>query len=179
MARIYTRTGDKGTTGLCDGSRVAKVDARVHAMGEVDELNSWIGRIIAEIPRDSEIRDMLISIQSRLFEYGAELALAGAGRVRDKHVTQLETEIDRVSESLPELRSFILPGGAPAACTCHIARSVCRRTERRLLEMDPEEVSPEARQYFNRLSDLLFVFARHINRNEGYGEIHWDPEEVQ
>lgn len=177
MARIYTRTGDDGTTGLCDGSRVEKVDARVHAMGEVDELNSWIGRLIAEIPRDSDFRDVLISIQARLFEYGAELALAGPGRIRSEHIVQLETEIDRISASLPELRSFILPGGAPAACTCHIARSVCRRSERSLLNLPAEDSSPEARQYFNRLSDLLFVFARKINRNEGYGEIHWVPEE--
>lgn len=177
MARIYTRTGDDGTTGLCDGSRVAKVDARVHAMGEVDELNSWIGRMIAEIPRDSDIRDMLISIQSRLFEYGAELALAGKGRIGSQHITQLETEIDHISDTLPELKSFILPGGAPAACTCHIARSVCRRTERSLLNLPAEESSLEARQYFNRLSDLLFVFARQINRDEGYGEIRWEPEE--
>lgn len=178
MARIYTRTGDDGTTGLCDGSRVAKVDARVHAMGEVDELNSWIGRMIAEIPRDSDFREALISIQARLFEYGAELALAGTGRIRQEHIVQLESEIDRVSGQLPELRSFILPGGAAAACTCHIARSVCRRTERSLLNLPEESASAEAKQFFNRLSDLLFVLARQINREQGYGEVHWVPEDV-
>lgn len=174
MARIYTRTGDDGTTGLTDGSRLPKTDPRVTAIGDVDELNSWLGRVVAELGRDSAVRAPLVAIQGRLFEIGAELAAPGTARTGPDHVIGIETLIDQFSSKLTSLDSFILPGGAPAASSCHLARAVCRRAERSVLALEHDGSTPA---YLNRLSDLLFVAARLVNREQRYGETHWVAEE--
>ncbi len=173
MARIYTRTGDDGTTGLTDGTRLPKTDDRVTAIGDVDELNSWLGRVVSELSRESAVRKPLVQIQGRLFEIGAELAAPGSVRTRPEHVVEVEALIDGFSEKLTSLESFILPGGAPPAASCHVARAVCRRAERSVRALESVSSTPI---YLNRLSDLLFVAARLINREQRYGETHWTAE---
>ena len=160
LSRIYTRTGDDGTTGLGDGSRVDKDSARVQAMGEVDELNCFIGAILVH-PVGEEVRACLADVQHALFDIGGELSIPGAALVNDAYVDGLERRLDGFNEELPPLEEFILPGGGPAAVACHAARAICRRAERRLVEATRTgEVSGVSRRYLNRLSDLLFVLAR-------------------
>jgi cob(I)alamin adenosyltransferase len=172
LSKIYTRTGDRGTTGLADGSRVDKDSARVHAMGEVDELNSQVGAVLLH-DLDGATRECLVDVQHALFDIGGELAIPGAEVVDDGYVEALEGHLDRLNEPLPPLKEFILPGGGPGAVACHVARAVCRRAERRLLELARDETVNEAsRRYLNRLSDLLFVLARVQARVEG-GEVFW------
>jgi cob(I)alamin adenosyltransferase len=175
LSKIYTRTGDDGTTGLADGSRVYKDCARVEAMGAVDELNSHIGRVLArEIPRD--VREALTDVQHGLFDIGGELAVPGSATVTAEAVANLEKDLDRFNAELPPLKEFILPGGSDPAVDTHVARAVCRRAERRLLTLSREEsVNAESRRYLNRLSDLLFVVARVLARQTG-GEVYWDPK---
>lgn len=172
LSKIYTRTGDKGTTGLADGSRVEKDDQRMQAIGEVDELNSFVGVLLAEdIP--GEARDTLTGVQHALFDLGGELAVPGSTVITPEYVAALEQALDGLNRELPPLKEFILPSGGPAAAACHVARSVCRRTERRLVSLAREvEVNQESRRYVNRLSDLLFVLARVLARREG-GEVYW------
>ena len=172
LSKIYTRTGDAGTTGLADGSRVDKDGARVEAMGAVDELNSLIGAVLAyEI--DSPVRECLTDVQHALFDIGGEMAIPGAVAVTEDAVTSLENWLDQFNEPLPPLKEFILPGGGPAAVAAHVARSVCRRAERRLLTLGREEsVNMPSRMYLNRLSDLLFVVAR-VLAIGGEGEVYW------
>ena len=173
LSKIYTRTGDGGVTGLGDGSRVDKDSDRVHAMGEIDELNCCIGAILLH-PLDDEIRDCLLDVQHALFDLGGELSIPGAALVSDAGVDALERRLDAFNEPLPPLKEFILPGGGPAAVACHTARAVCRRAERRLVEAARSgEVSPVSRRYLNRLSDLLFVLARALARR-GAGEVLWE-----
>ena len=173
LSKIYTRTGDGGTTGLGDGSRVDKDAARVQAMGDVDELNCCIGAILLH-PLDDEMRDCLIDVQHALFDIGGELSIPGAALVADAWVEGLERRLDAFNEPLPPLKEFILPGGGPAAVACHTARAVCRRAERRLVEAARSgEVSAVSRRYLNRLSDLLFVLARVFAR-AGEGEVLWE-----
>ena len=173
LSKIYTRTGDGGTTGLGDGSRVDKDSARVHALGEVDELNCFIGTILVH-PLDDEMRECLVDVQHALFDIGGELSIPGATLVNDGYVEGLERRLDRFNEALPPLKEFILPGGGAAAVACHAARAVCRRAERRLVEAARTgEVSEVSRRYLNRLSDLLFVFARVLAR-AGDGEVTWE-----
>jgi cob(I)alamin adenosyltransferase len=174
LTRIYTRTGDDGTTGLADGARVPKDSLRVEAMGEVDELNSVLGLVIhfagAGAPAE------LSQVQHRLFEVGAELALPGQTRIARSDVTALEQALDHHNAALPPLREFILPGGDAAAAHCHLARSLCRRAERRLVRLAREEsVNPDTLRYLNRLSDLLFVLARVLARRDGGSEAFWQP----
>jgi len=174
LSRIYTRTGDGGTTGLADGSRVAKDCARIEALGAIDELNSQLGAVLAQrLP--AAVREPLTIAQHRLFDLGAELAIPGATRLADADVNEVEEALDALNESLPPLKEFILPGGGAAACAAHLARSVCRRAERRLLSLEREEALNEVgRRYLNRLSDLLFVIARVAARAD-QGEVYWRP----
>jgi len=186
LNKIYTRTGDDGTTGLVDGSRVAKHDAIMRAVGDIDEANSAIGVAVAALA-EGDAAMLLRRVQNDLFDLGADLATPvtdGADpewalRIVESQVGQLEREIDRLNESLPALDSFILPGGSTAAAAVHLARAVARRAERSVVAAAAERVlNPQARAYVNRLSDLLFVLARHLNADPaqgGTGDIKWVP----
>ena len=175
LTKIYTRTGDDGTTGLGDGSRVAKDDARVEAYGTVDELNSAVGLLIAHLG-ESELSTLLLEIQHDLFDVGGELCLPGYSLIKQERVDYLEHHLDHLNEDLPALENFILPGGSLAAAQCHMARTICRRAERRVhsLAATTDSNTNEAPlRYLNRLSDLLFVIARVISKNDGIGEMLW------
>ena len=173
LSKIYTRTGDEGMTGLSTGERVRKDSLRIEAMGDVDELNSVIGMVLAiELPE--AVADCLIDVQHDLFNLGAELSMPGEALVDSGRIDWLEATLDSFNDELPPLLEFILPGGGLAAATCHLARSVCRRAERHLVALAAEEpVTGAARTYLNRLSDLLFVLARIIAREAGAGEVLW------
>jgi len=174
LTKIYTRTGDDGTTGLSDGSRVRKDAARVQAMGSIDETNSLLGLLVAELPLDDSLASMLTAIQHDLFDLGGELSIPGAALVTAARVDWLEQQTDVLNEPLPPLKNFILPGGNRAASVCHLARTVCRRAERDLVALAAaERVSEDGRRYINRLSDLLFVAARSIARRDGGQEVQW------
>jgi cob(I)alamin adenosyltransferase len=176
LTRIYTRTGDDGSTGLGSGERVAKDSARVEAYGTVDELNSAIGVVIATPGVPDDVRACLARIQHQLFDLGGELSVPGRTVVDDAMVTGLETALDGFNSALPPLRDFILPGGSPAAASCHVARAVCRRAERRAWALArTEPVNPASLRFLNRLSDLLFVQARVMARRDGGSEILWMP----
>ena len=172
LSKIVTRTGDNGTTGLADGSRVAKDSARIHAIGSVDELNSHLGVLLAEaLPQD--IRDLLLRVQNDLFDLGGALAYPHAPFSKDL-LARLDAAIELYNAGLPPLREFILPGGTRAAALCHVARTVVRRTERDLAALAHHEAVPEhGLPYLNRLSDLLFVLCRVLNRAAGQAEILW------
>ena len=174
LSKIYTRTGDGGTTGLADGSRVDKDSPRVEAMGAVDELNSQVGGVlIHDIPE--AVGECLVDVQHGLFDLGGELAIPGAVTITALQVSALEKMLDQFNAALPPLKEFILPGGSGAAVAAHTARGVCRRAERRLLTLSrSESVNEESCKYLNRLSDLLFVVARLLARENG-GEVYWDP----
>ena len=176
LSKIYTKTGDDGTTGLGDGSRVAKDSARVAAYGTVDELNSAIGIALAqEIP--APIREVMTQVQHDLFDLGGELCIPGMAMVHDADVERLEQTLDGFNADLPALKDFILPGGGMAAACCHLARTVCRRAEREVVTLSRNEtVRPEAVRYLNRLSDLLFVLSRVLARASGHGEVLWQHE---
>ncbi len=175
LTRIYTRTGDDGSTCLADGTRLPKDERRIEALGALDELNCLIGLIIAHADPGQQAE--LIRIQHQLFELGAELALPSRQRIRSADVDWLEQVLDRHNDELPPLKEFILPGGNPAAAFCHLARAVCRRTERRLVTLGAHEpVNRETLRYLNRLSDLLFVLARVFARRDGGSETYWEPE---
>lgn len=174
LSKIYTRTGDAGTTGLGDGSRTAKDSARIHALGEVDELNTVLGLLSCEaLPED--IAHQLLEIQHDLFDLGGELSIPGMSLLQEAAVERLERLIDAGNEALPPLKEFILPGGTRAAAACHFARAVCRRTERAIVTAtESGGVTETALGYVNRLSDYLFVLARTLSRLEGGREIMWD-----
>jgi cob(I)alamin adenosyltransferase len=176
LSKIYTKTGDDGTTGLGDGTRVPKDSARVAAYGTVDELNSSIGIVLAqEIP--AAIREALTQIQHDLFDLGGELCIPGMVMVNEADVERLEQTLDGFNADLPALKDFILPGGGMAAACCHLARTVCRRAEREVVTLSRSEtVRPEAVRYLNRLSDLLFVLSRVLARASGHGEVLWQHE---
>nr|WP_246417332.1 cob(I)yrinic acid a,c-diamide adenosyltransferase [Rehaibacterium terrae] len=176
MSKIYTRTGDDGTTGLGDGSRVAKDSLRVAAYGTVDEANSAIGLVLAcDLPEN--IRTLLTAVQHQLFDLGGELCIPGHAAIHDEDVARLEQHLDALNADLPPLRDFILPGGGMAAAHCHLARTICRRAERETVALSrAEPVRPEAVRYLNRLSDLLFVIARVLARHSGHGEVLWRHE---
>jgi cob(I)alamin adenosyltransferase len=174
LSKIYTRTGDDGTTGLGDGSRVVKEDLRVEAYGTVDETNSTIGVILSVAGLPPAVARCLTDVQHDLFDLGGELCIPGHRMIGAAQVERLETELDGFNEALPALKEFILPGGGPAAAACHVARAVCRRAERRCWSLArAESVSPEALKYLNRLSDLLFVLARVLARAENGAEVVW------
>jgi len=173
LSKIYTRTGDGGETGLGDGSRVAKNSLRIEAIGAVDELNSCVGVLLAE-SLDEDLRSALTGVQHELFELGGELSIPGHDRIAPAHVARLEQLLDHHNADLGPLKEFILPGGSRAAALCHLARAVCRRAERRLVALaSAETFSPYGMQYLNRLSDLLFVLSRVINRRGGHADVLW------
>jgi cob(I)alamin adenosyltransferase len=174
LSRIYTRTGDDGTTGLGDGTRVPKEHPRVEAYGSVDEASSAIGMVLAVPGLPTAITECLVEVQHELFDLGGELCIPGHHAITDEHVTRLEHALDGFNEPLPPLKDFILPGGGVAASACHLARTITRRAERRVWELartDP--VAPPVAQYLNRLSDLLFVVARVLARHESGSEVLW------
>jgi len=173
LSKIYTRTGDKGTTGLGDGSRVDKDSLRVEAYGTVDELNSVIGFVLAaDLPKN--MRDCLTRTQHELFDLGGELCMPEHTMIPDAYVEGLETDLDAFNEDLPPLKDFILPGGSEAAARCHLARTIARRAERRVIALAHNETVNEATvRYLNRLSDLLFVVARVLARHDGGQEVIW------
>jgi cob(I)alamin adenosyltransferase len=173
LSKIVTRTGDDGTTGLGDGSRVAKDSPRIEAMGAVDELNSVIGLLLSESLPD-DVRACLTAVQHDLFDVGGELSIPGYQALRDAHATRLEEVVERLNADLAPLKEFILPGGSRAASLAHVARTVCRRAERTLVHLgETSEVSQPLRRYLNRLSDLLFVIARVLNRAAGGTDVLW------
>jgi cob(I)alamin adenosyltransferase len=179
LTKIYTRGGDAGETSLGDGSRVSKLDGRIEAFGTVDELNAALGVVLAgELP--AELRDVLARVQNELFDVGADLsvpaAVEGRLRVDQSLVDRLEHDCDRFNADLPELRSFVLPGGTEAAARLHVGRTICRRAERDVLRAAKEhELGPLVAVYLNRLSDLLFVLARAANALAGQDEPLWKP----
>lgn len=175
LSKIYTRTGDKGDTGLGDGTRVDKDDIRIEAFGTTDELNSIIGMVLAyEIPEN--IHSCLTRVQHHLFDLGGELCIPGHTALDENYISYLENTLDEFNSDLPSLKEFILPAGGKATSTCHLARTVCRRAERRVVTLAKDEtVSPFSIQYLNRLSDLLFVIARVLARAENGSEVLWQP----
>jgi cob(I)alamin adenosyltransferase len=176
LSKIYTKTGDDGTTGLGDGTRVAKDSARVAAYGTVDEANSTIGLVLAaDLPEP--VRDLLTTVQHQLFDLGGELCIPGHAAIFDDDIDALERALDAHNADLPPLKDFILPGGGEAAARCHLARTVVRRAERETVTLARHDaVRPEAIRYLNRLSDLLFVLARVLARAGGHGEVLWKHE---
>lgn len=178
LSKIYTRTGDKGTTGLGDGSRIAKDSVRVEAYGTADELNSVIGMLLSyDLPES--VHQCLTTVQHDLFDLGGELCIPGHSVLKDEQVTELENQLDLMNEHLKPLKEFILPGGTQAAAVAHLARTVCRRAERRTISLQNEAddaVNTVVVRYLNRLSDLLFVIARYLNHVENVGDVLWNRD---
>lgn len=177
LSKIYTRTGDDGSTGLGDGTRVGKDSARVTAYGTVDEANSAIGVLLAVPSVADDIRALLTTVQHQLFDLGGELCIPGHAAITAADVDALETQLDHYNDDLPPLKDFILPAGGEAASRCHLARTIVRRAERETVTLARHDaVRPEAIRYLNRLSDLLFVLARVLARADGQGEVLWKHE---
>ena len=178
LSKIYTRTGDNGTTGLGDGTRVDKDSLRVEAMGDVDELNAVIGLLITEllaVQTSAHLLPLLTEIQHDLFNLGGEICIPNYVMIKDTRVDALEFAIDGLNDSLVPLKEFILPGGTKAAAYAHLARTVCRRAERLLIKLSRDEaVTAISLKYLNRLSDLLFVLCRIINKDAGVSDVLWD-----
>ncbi len=177
LTKIYTRSGDKGTTGLGDGSRVEKDHPRIEAIGTVDELNSSIGLLRSHsIP--TELDELFLTIQHELFDLGGELSVPGRNAIDEECVKRLEQALDRYNSELPKLEEFILPAGGDATAHCHMARTICRRAERCVYSASKiHTINPQANAYLNRLSDLLFVIARVLARHENGSEVLWQPRE--
>ena len=174
LSKIYTRTGDDGTTGLAGGARVPKYDLRIDVIGAVDETSSAIALVLAESSVPDAIRRLLLGVQNDLFEAGAELSMPGYAGLNAASVTALETALDALNADLPPLREFVLPGGNRAAAACHLARTICRRAERRAFELAARDgIRADLLCYLNRLSDLLFVIARCLARQDGGSETLW------
>ncbi len=174
LTKVYTRTGDRGTTGLADGARRAKNDPRVQCMGEVDELNACIGLVLSLLD-DGAAQQLLFAVQHDLFDIGAELCQPGKNLLDADYVEAIEAGADDFNADLSDLREFILPGGSQAVASLHLARTVCRRVERSLVTLgETEDVNPETIRYINRLSDLLFVLARAQSQCEDGGEVYWN-----
>lgn len=182
ITRVYTRTGDDGTTGLGTGARVAKASLRIAAFGAIDELNSLIGVVLVTPGLAANLLEPLVRVQNELFHAGADLCVPEADkattpgpRIENRHVDALETLMDTLSESLPPLENFILPGGSPAGAQLHVARAVCRRAERDVFVLSQQEpISPHVARYLNRLSDALFVMARFQNLRAGVADPTWN-----
>ena len=178
LSQIATRTGDNGTTGLGNDQRVSKSSLRVHAMGDVDELNSQIGLLLCE-PMPDDVRELLCDIQHQLFNLGGELSIPGYQLLKTEAVLQLDEVLAHHNASLPRLQEFILPAGTRAASLAHVCRTVARRAERAVVALGNEEAIHDApRQYLNRLSDLLFVLARVLNRMNGGDDVYWKSERL-
>ncbi len=174
LSKIYTRTGDDGTTGLGDGTRVPKDDLRVSAFGDTDEANSAIGMVLAVRDIPDEVRRCLVEVQHKLFDLGGELAMPGYRAIEQQHIDWMEQQLDGFNDHLPPLKEFILPGGGPAAAACHLARTITRRAERSAWTLAKRDTIPaEITMYLNRLSDLLFVISRILARHEGGTEVLW------
>lgn len=179
LSKIYTRTGDDGSTGLGDGTRTSKDGERVEAYGTVDELNSVLG-LLATHSLPAEISAQLADIQNELFDLGGELCIPGREVMSQSHIDRLENQLDALNAQLTPLKEFILPGGNAAAATCHIARTVCRRAERRVITLARlETTNPLATAYLNRLSDYLFVLARYLNKADGRSDVLWMPGKTE
>ncbi|WP_295530540.1 cob(I)yrinic acid a,c-diamide adenosyltransferase [uncultured Pseudacidovorax sp.] len=178
LTQIATRTGDDGSTGLGDNTRVSKGHLRVHAMGDVDELNSHIGLLLCE-PLPTEVRELLVDVQHQLFNLGGELAMPGYTLLKDEALLQLDQALETHNATLPRLAEFILPAGTRAASQAHVCRTVARRAERAIVALGAVEVVNDApRCYLNRLSDLLFVLARVLNRMDGGDDVYWKSERM-
>lgn len=178
LTQIATRTGDDGTTGLGDNTRVSKNSGRPHAMGDVDELNSHIGLLLCE-PLPAEVREVLVQVQHQLFNLGGEIAMPGYELLKDDALLQLDEALAHYNAQLPRLLEFILPAGTRAASQAHICRTVARRAERSVVALQEQEaMRPAPRQYLNRLSDLLFVLARVLNRMDGGDDVYWKSERL-
>lgn len=178
LTKIMTRTGDDGSTALADGTRTVKSSLRIHSLGEFDELNCCLGVVLAQtIPDD--VRERLLDIQHRLFDAGAELSLPGHKVINERDIAHLEEWLQQYNKELPPLKEFILPGGGQAGSFCHLTRAVCRRAERRLVELSRSEgdLNPCTLTYINRLSDLLFVVARVLARRDNAGETCWNRQD--
>ena len=179
LSKIYTRTGDKGSTGMADGSRVEKDSLRVAVMGDVDELNSVLGMVLSKC-QPGLVAETLLTIQHDLFNLGAQLSMPECQLVTAERVQWLEQTLDRMNENLPPLKEFILPGGGEAATSCHLARTVCRRAERAIFSLAKEfEFSEHIKSYINRLSDLLFVACRVLSREAGEAEVYWQSDRLK
>ena len=178
LSQIATRTGDDGTTGLGDNTRVSKASGRPHAMGDVDELNSHIGLLLCEsLPAD--VRELLVDVQHQLFNLGGELSMPGYELLKDDALLQLDNALAHYNAQLPRLQEFILPAGTRAASQAHMCRTVARRAERMVVALqEAEAMRPGPRQYLNRLSDLLFVLARVLNRVDGGDDVYWKSERL-
>jgi len=173
LSAIITRTGDKGTTGLADGSRRPKNDVRVHCLGEVDELNATLGVALSFL-EESLAQQALFAVQHDLFDIGAELCQPGKSLIQKLHVDSIESSAEQFNQPLPPLKEFILPGGSKSVAFLHLARTVCRRVERSLLSLkETEELNPITLQYINRLSDLLFIVARSVAHQDSGSEVYW------
>ncbi len=176
LSKITTRTGDQGMTGLGDGSRISKDHLRIHAMGDVDELNSHLGVLLCEDMPDA-LREALLSIQHDLFDIGGELCIPGHPFITEKHVTKLDGLIETYNADCPPLKEFILPGGSRAAAISHVCRTACRRAERAIVALgNVEEINIATRQYINRLSDLLFIWSRVLNQYAGKTDLLWQKD---
>lgn len=179
LSKIYTRTGDKGTTGMADGSRVSKDSLRMHAIGEVDELNSMLGVVILKCQL-KDVKENMITIQHDLFNIGGELAMPDYDKTDQSRIEWLEETLDEMNEALPPLKEFILPGGAEDAGFCHVARAMCRRVERSMISLhNMEPLKTELTAYINRLSDWLFVASRVLNKAQGEAEVYWESERIK
>ena len=179
LSQIATRTGDAGTTGLGDNQRVSKNNLRVHAMGDVDELNSHIGVLLCE-PVPPAIRPLLVEVHHQLFNLGGELSIPGYELLKTQAVIDLDQALERFNAQLPKLQEFILPAGTRAASLAHVCRTVARRAERSVVALgDAESVNDAPRHYLNRLSDLMFVLARVLNRVDGGDDVYWRSERMQ
>ncbi len=177
LSKITTRTGDDGSTGLGDGSRVGKDDVRIKAIGTIDELNSLLGLLVAESPPDP-VRQVITRIQHDLFDLGGELSVPDRKVMDEAAVLWLDQELETINAHLPPLKEFILPGGTSSSAICHMARTVCRRAERCLVALQRNAtVNPDSLRYLNRLSDLLFVLSRELNRLAGVPDSLWQPRE--
>ncbi|MDA9210821.1 cob(I)yrinic acid a,c-diamide adenosyltransferase [Methylophilaceae bacterium] len=176
LTKIYTRTGDKGKTGLADGSRVDKFNERIESLGNIDELNSIIGIILIEnLPADK--KTILEKIQHDLFDIGGELSIPNHMVIDEVKINFLENSLDEMNNDLPSLKEFILPGGCKASSFCHLARTVCRRVERNLFKLtQTEKVNESSLKYINRLSDFLFVLARFLNKTNEFSDVFWKKE---
>ena len=176
LSKIATRTGDNGTTGLGDGSRTAKDSVRINTLGEVDELNSFVGLLLCEdMPAD--LREELVSIQHDLFDLGGELCIPGYQLITDAHVGRLDGLLEKYNATLPALLDYILPAGSRAAALAHVCRTVCRRAERSIVSLGRDEkINEHPRQYVNRLSDLMFVLSRVLNRYAGGSDVLWQND---
>lgn len=180
LSKIYTRTGDDGTTGLGDGSRIAKSAQRMVVIGAVDELNCLLGMLRCELPADDPFDEPLSAIQHDLFDLGGELSIPGYTMLTAGRIEWLEERLDAINADLPALKNFILPGGSKAGACCHLARAVCRRAERDMVTlMQDSQVNESGNRYLNRLSDLLFVMARSLVRRDGGQEVLWKQSDGQ